>query len=420
MYFTFIGIILARPGSYKTVILNLLRQWYCIFYTDNFSRKAFQSHMMGATEEVLNKIDMLPKIKNKHFLTPELAPIFTTDGEELLASLGIITRIADGHGLATDSGTHGHREYGDTMFVWTGAAVDVPYKVYKLLGNLGFKIYFFRLPYAEKNEDELLEDTRRTFDQKKSNIESALYDYLGWFEIGPNLIYDEQSDLPKMRWDYDREYSDNDNGNNNKQSLRWIVKLAQLLAHLRRTAQTWTPEGDDQGQGSDYGFSVTQPEDPRRAIEVLKSLARGHALSMGRNFITLEDIPIVVKTVLSTAIIDRVGLLRLLIAKNGTLVTSEIMDALKVARKTALRTMKELWAVGLIDMKDDTSIVYTKRIILKEEFQWLLNEDFQKLLEGFEPVDNRAFMKAPKVLPADKQASANKCRTIDSGSLVER
>jgi len=36
-----------------------------------------------------------------------------------------------------------------------GAAVDIPYKVYKLLAGLGFKLYFFRLPYKEKTEDEL-------------------------------------------------------------------------------------------------------------------------------------------------------------------------------------------------------------------------------------------------------------------------
>jgi hypothetical protein len=29
---------------------------------------------------------------------------------------------------------------------------------------------------------------------------------------------------------------------------------------------------------------------------------------------------------------------------------------------------------------------------LKKEFDWLLTEEFQKLRDGFEPVDNRAFM----------------------------
>ena len=65
---------------------------------------------------------MLPKVKDRHFLTPELAPIFTIEDKDLGLILGTITRIADGHGYGSDSGAHGHREYGDTMFVWTGGS----------------------------------------------------------------------------------------------------------------------------------------------------------------------------------------------------------------------------------------------------------------------------------------------------------
>src|SRR5512133_3096906 len=35
------------------------------------------------------------------------------------------------------------------MFAWIGAAVDVPHIVYKVLGTLGQKLYFFRLPFKE-------------------------------------------------------------------------------------------------------------------------------------------------------------------------------------------------------------------------------------------------------------------------------
>lgn len=382
----FIGVILARPSTYKTVTLKLIEQWYCTFYTNNFSPKAWQTHTTAAdSEEKLAKIDMLPKIKDRHFLTPELAPIFTTDEKDLAQNLGLITRVADGHGLSTDSGAWGHREYGDTMLVWTGAAVDVPYKVYKLLGNLGFKIYFFRLPYWEKTEDDLLKDLKEDFGEKKANVQSALYDYFAWFEIGPDLIYDEQSGLSKMKWNYTKD---------DNHALRWIIKPAKLLTHLRCIAKTWDVNDGNQGQGSNYGYTHSQPEAPGRAAEVLRNLARGHALSLGRNFITLEDIPIVVKTVLSTAIIDRVDLLYLLMERDGTLTTPDITNMLKITNKTALRRMAEFWVIGLVDIEDDVSGKrYEKRITLKQEFDWLLNEDFKKLRDGFKPVDNRAFMK---------------------------
>jgi len=71
---------------------------------------------------------MIPKIKDKLVLAPELAPIFTAKEDELKKTLGMLTRLLDGNGFESDSGAQGHRRYGDTMFVWTGAAVDIPYK----------------------------------------------------------------------------------------------------------------------------------------------------------------------------------------------------------------------------------------------------------------------------------------------------
>lgn len=57
-----------------------------------------------SSKEQLKQIDMLPKIKDKLFLTPELSPMFSAKDEDLIQILGIITRIADGQGLMTDSG----------------------------------------------------------------------------------------------------------------------------------------------------------------------------------------------------------------------------------------------------------------------------------------------------------------------------
>jgi hypothetical protein len=106
----FIGIVLARPGTYKTVTLSLIELWYCTFYTDSFSPKSWITHTTAKdSEEELGKLDMLPKIKDRLFLTPELAPLFTMDEKDLGLVWGTITRIADGHGLATDSGAWGHR-----------------------------------------------------------------------------------------------------------------------------------------------------------------------------------------------------------------------------------------------------------------------------------------------------------------------
>lgn len=154
----FAGIILGQPSSLKTQCIELLRSWPNTFYTDNFSAKSFVSHTTAVTREELAQIDLLPKIKNKCFLTPELAPTFAAKDDDLIQIIGIVTRILDGNGYESDSGAQGHRGYsGKMMFTWIGAAVDIPHKVHKYLGNVGPKLYFLRPPVIQnKTEDDYL------------------------------------------------------------------------------------------------------------------------------------------------------------------------------------------------------------------------------------------------------------------------
>ena len=122
----FIGILLGRPSSYKTQIISPLRKWYCTYYTDDFTAKSFVSHNTSVSEEELTNIDMLPKIGNNMFLTPELAPTFTVKDEDLIKILGIITRIADGQGFISNSGAHGQRGYDQKiMFTWVSCRYSI-------------------------------------------------------------------------------------------------------------------------------------------------------------------------------------------------------------------------------------------------------------------------------------------------------
>ena len=134
----------------------MLRDTINTFYTDIFTPKAFVSNSPAVSKDKLEDIDMLPKVKNKLFLVSELSSMFTKKEEEVQETLGIFTRLADGHGLQTNTGAHGSRGYRDDYFNMIGAAVGIPYKVYKLLGYLGPKLYFLRLPKTAKSEDQYL------------------------------------------------------------------------------------------------------------------------------------------------------------------------------------------------------------------------------------------------------------------------
>lgn len=372
----FAGIVLGRPSSLKTVGIELFRKWQSVFYTDSFSAKSMVSHSTAVKKEELAKIDMLPKIKNKYLLTPELSPTFAKKDDDLIEILGILTRILDGHGYESDTGAHGHRGYNEQMmFVWAGAAVDIPYKVHKYLGTLGPKLYFLRLPSNSHSEAEYYNNLDKDFGDKLDKIRIALFDYLEWFESCPHMIDDldgvnRKSELHKMTWDFNK---------NEELPKRYIIKLAILLSHLRGVVTTWGDTSDS--QGLDYAYALAIVEDPSRAITQLMNLARGHALSQGRNYITMQDVPLVIKVVFSTASHERVRIFELLIEHQGKLRTSLITESLNTSNNTAKRTMAEFKAVGLVNLGEvktptGTGTVNEKQITLKDDFDWFLSEDF--------------------------------------------
>ena len=288
----------------KTFIIELFGDYDMTLYTDYFSPKSLVSHNSAVSEEELRKIDLLPKIRNKLFLTPELSPLFGSKEDDLNQVIHILIRIADGQGYESDSGAKGHRGYsGDMMFSWIGAAVEIPYKVHKLLGNLGPNLYFLRLPRNEESEDDYFEKRKDNFKLKRDEVKRALYDYLQYFDLNPSIVIEKENEFTRSIW-----RDGNGKGNKKKDDKpataaakaaadesddllppkiemheenaeRIVIRLALMLAHLRAIVPTWETYGS---QGSEYAFAMPLIEDPTRAMTQMRNLTKAHALSQGR------------------------------------------------------------------------------------------------------------------------------------------
>jgi hypothetical protein len=374
----FAGIVLGAPSTLKTASLIMLSKWPQTFYTDHFTSRSLVSHTTGVAREDLPEVDMLPKWKNKFVLLPELAPTFTAKDEDLTHLLGILTRVLDGQGYQSDSGAQGHRGYHEKiMFVLAGASVDIPYKVYKVLGYLGPKLYFLRLPKETLTQSKRLANMKENFGDKEELIKNALFDYLKWLEIRPDMEIDADSSLPKIQWDISKD---------DEEALLIIIKLADLLGPLRGVVQTWETRGT---QGSDYGYTIPIIEDPSRATTQLYSLARGHALAYGRNYVTKDDLRIIVKVVLSTGPVERVRILDKLLSHKsdgGYLDTAQLSSSLNISKPTVLKTMTELAILELVDVSpplgtedNEEHAGLERKIRLKERFSWFKSEEFRQL-----------------------------------------
>lgn len=202
----FMAVLLAPLSSMKTVALDWIIDYPHTFTTDEFTPSAFVSHNSGLSEEQLQQIDMLPKMVDSLCIFPELAPLFTAKDEDLQRVFGKILRILDGKGLQSDSGEQGHRGYSEEMmFTIFGAAVEIQYRVYRMFGNLGQKIYYLRLPRIENTREERKEAAKQKndFKGKVRRIKEALFDYLMWFDVAAACAaaeIDSKSGLVKIHW----------------------------------------------------------------------------------------------------------------------------------------------------------------------------------------------------------------------------
>lgn len=369
-------VLLGAPSTYKSTMLEIVASLADSYVSDSFTPKSFVSHSANTSKDKLGQVDLLPRIRHKTLITAELAPLFSGNPDQLVEYFGMLTRILDGRGYMSDSGVHGQRGYeGDYSFMWLGAVVDIPHRVWKVLGNLGPKMYFLRIP-----------SDQREWNEKKEIIKQSILENDYTFKVGAckkaigkfwNLI----SGIPtgKVNWDSERD---------DPETFSRIIDIAQTLAKLRASVPTWhTNESDS--TGSNYHYEMPVIEDPARAASALYNLARGHAVLYGRNYIKKDDLQVVIAVALSSASRERVELFKLLLDHNGKLNTEEFSKFTQVSKPTALKEMKMLQILDLVDeFAEAGQTKPTFAIKLKPELEWFQSEEFRGYWTGINALLN--------------------------------
>ena len=397
----FVGFILYKPSSLKSTIIDLFQKYPSTISIDDLTKGSFLSHYSTNSEEELQKNDLIPKMKDKILLTSEIAPIINTNEDDLRKILGIITRLVDGKGYQSHSGTHGHRGYPPMMFTWIGAGIEIPSKMWTMLSQLGFKIYFFRPIFKKKKVDDLKKIAKdNKLPEKKQKLEEALLDYLKVFDAAPQtdeiIVLDETSGNPRIKWD---QTKDDDS------VLDCISNLANLLAALRGTVFTSYSKtrkstklntndnnkngGNDnekdetgfiQTEQIDYDIEPSVTEDAARAVIQLRNLALGNAISQGRNYLAKDDAKLIITVCFSTTKIYRAKMLDLLLENNGELTTSQITTGLDISKPHVLQTMQEFDALKIGTISSISSYEKSERKIkLNNEYSWFLTKEFKQL-----------------------------------------
>jgi hypothetical protein len=254
------------PSSQKTTLVDFFGDDDKVYRSDKFTPKSFVSHSASISREKLAEVDLLPRIKHKVFLVPELAPLFGLRQEDLLESFSILTRVLDGQGLQTDSGVHGRRGHtGDFLFAWIGCTTPIPHNVWKTMGKLGSRFLFIEMPAEEQSDAELVRGAAGGISYK-DRVELCRDAVAGFLDD----LWSVGGGVRGVRWDRAADPAS---------VMLKIAAFSKVLARLRGTISIWR-EGS--GEEESYNFSTPVIEGPQRAMSLLYALARGHALVQGR------------------------------------------------------------------------------------------------------------------------------------------
>ncbi len=357
------------PSAGKTITINFFSEIEGLTYaSDKFTPASFVSNATNVKKEKLAEIDLLPRLKHKMFLIRDLSVLFSKRDDDLNECLGLLTRVLDGEGLNTDSGVHGQRQYvGEYLFMILAGSTPIPPRVWKMMGNLGSRLFFLNINSREKSEEELADQlTTLAYKEKERICRTATRNFLYtlWHQYPDGVYWDKTKDEQKLKL--------------------IIARCAHLLAKLRGVINVWKEWGED---GKEFSYYPPTIEKPDRINQLFYNLCRGYALVHGRMQIGQEDLRPIVELAVDSAPPIRAKLFRKLLENNGRMETGEVMAALNCSRPTALKEMEVMRILGVCDIIQNSRGEVgepEKTIALTDGFRWFLSDEC-RALRGLPP-----------------------------------
>ena len=230
----------GRSSSGKTTNLDFIKtrpmnESGLVVGSDNFTAASFVTHASNRKKTELAKIDLLPRIRHKTLIVPDLAPIFSDHKDTLAKNVGVLTRVLDGNGYESDSGTNGHRGYtGDYRFVLLAATTPLRASAWEVMARLGNRIVLLHMGDEEVDADDLVEAMtgERSYVEKVDIWADAVWQFLHW-------LWAERGGYGSIAWD--RQTDD-------QELVKVIAKVAHWVVRCRGTVITEGSFGDEPTQ----------------------------------------------------------------------------------------------------------------------------------------------------------------------------
>jgi hypothetical protein len=355
----------------KEITVNSIKKIPDVFYIDSFTSKSFVTHSARHSTKQLRDIDLLPKIQNKVMLTSNVDNIFSGNKPTVNDNIQMIDTVLEGKGYESHSAVHGVRGYtGNRNFVWLGTINQINKRVFDAIGRMNNKPLFFRFDDSQRSEKSI-EDMIKSLNEERRMLGNEVNESVeGILKVISELFPNEKK---MVMWDSSKDETE---------ASRTIVNLSNFLMNIRAYIPTENTVESTSG-GTNYNFGIPVKEDLFRLSKTLYNLARGHAIIHGRNYITNDDLEIVVHIVMSSIPIDRLRLFEVLLSNKGIADTTQVENHLSASKATALKEMKKLRVLEIVeDCKVDGKSKPTLAIKLKNEYSWILDNKFKQYLNS--------------------------------------
>ena len=344
-------IAVGQSGAGKTTALKFFEGLSEQFYrSDEVTPASFVTHDASLSEEQLEEVDLLPRIRHKSLLCRDMETWFSGDKKNIRTTMSRMTHLMDGEGLTRDSGSHGKRGYeGDFRFSFIGASTPLKSRAWDVMGNAGYRFVFYHKE-ARPDDEETLKNNlfgESSYEEKVAECRQKVQSFL-------HRLWNDHGGYGSIP---DDEISFSDDAQNA------IPYLAKVVKFSRATLTDRSGKEDP----------VVSREDPHRIGAVLREIAKGRALIDGEQEVDVDDVVVSGRVALSTMPSKRRPLVRALLkpANDGQLTRNEVQNALYVSKPTALDRMELMDTLGIAEfseVEDDGR--GTKKLELKEEFEW--------------------------------------------------
>jgi hypothetical protein len=304
--------------------------------SDKFTAASFVSQHGDTKKQNLTDVDLLPKIKDKTLITPELAPVFAGQKDSLIERLSMLVKVLDGQGLVLDAGTHGTRGYAKPInFQWLGATTPLSSDVLMAMSKLGPRVLYFSIFERGFENDVLMDFVSDQADNARAKrlCRAAMLQYILtlYREYPLASLHTSRVTVPIPL-------------------QRLVVEWGRALCGLRVGVKVSkeAPDGIEDYEDSTPRLElVDTPEHPHRALENINRLVRASVIAHGRPVATEYDLGMIRHIVLSSGIGARGKAFAALLAAGGAADTSLMMEHTHTSRPTTLRYMRELTVTGL-------------------------------------------------------------------------